>query len=37
MWKPGTAPAPFAALANIAYWLNRPLTWNPKKEKFEKG
>jgi predicted dehydrogenase len=21
-------------LANIAYWLNRPLEWNPKKEKF---
>lgn len=23
-------------LANIAYWLNRPLEWNPKKEKFKK-
>ena len=23
-------------LANIAYWLNRPLKWDPKEEKFEK-
>lgn len=23
-------------IANIAYWLNRPLTWNPEKEKFKR-
>jgi Oxidoreductase family, C-terminal alpha/beta domain len=23
-------------LANIAYWLNRPLKWDPKEEKFRK-
>ena len=23
-------------VANIAYWLNRPLTWDPEKEKFKK-
>jgi predicted dehydrogenase len=23
------------SLGNIAYWLKRPLTWNPKKEKFK--
>ena len=43
--KKGTAPicdvetghrtSSACCVANIAYWLNRPLTWNPKEEKFK--
>ena len=32
----GHRTSSLCCLANIAYWLNRPLTWNPKKEKFKK-
>lgn len=31
----GHRTASVCCLGNIAYWLNRPLTWNPKKEKFK--
>ena len=32
----GHRTSSLCCLSNIAYWLNRPLTWNPKKEKFKK-
>jgi predicted dehydrogenase len=31
----GHRTASVCALANIAYWLKRPLTWNPRKEEFK--
>jgi predicted dehydrogenase len=32
----GHRTSSLCCIANIAYWLNRPLTWNPKKEQFRK-
>lgn len=31
----GHRSSSLCCLANIAYWINRPLEWNPKKEKFK--
>ena len=35
MWKQAIVRHPSANIANIAYELGRPLTWDPVKEKFK--